>query len=79
MYSDKPKVSPEPLRDVELQPSLQQVSKNGLQLHQHLPMSVFAVRIRGGGGRVIIGFLGSRKKIGTTTERVSNRCLIAKK
>ena len=42
-----PEVPPKAFRYMELQLALHQVTKDGLKLHENLPVCVFAITVRG--------------------------------
>ena len=47
MILNLPKVSPKAFRYMELQLAFHQVTKDGLKLHENLPVRVFAITVRG--------------------------------
>ena len=56
-----PEVSPESFRDVELQPPLHQMAKDGLELSEHFLVSVLAIRLIGRGQGCILHRLQLRR------------------
>lgn len=57
-----PEISPEALRDVELEFAVHEVTENGLELHQHLLVDVLPVRVRGRGEGLLLYHLTARKR-----------------
>ena len=49
VYTTQPEIPPEALWCVELQPALNKVGKDGLELHEDLPLCVLAVHTAGAG------------------------------